>query len=275
VRRNADLASEAALHKSMSQLAARFSALTADILGKKWYTQFEAWLFARRAEALADSEAQRGRSGGAPRASADVLLPDGGGDAGGAADTELLRKLLAAGGDEQLASAIVSELGRLPRMLASKVRCEPRRRALVLWCRRCAAQLKHRAASIRTLCLCRIHLQHTIATRNFEHVLNPQMIPFRVGAERVRVCAAAARQGHHVQWPGRGEQATPLLPRRHGRGQQEPLRQAARALQPRGGAGARAARPHRVHARRDGGAAALLEPAGHALPGRRLPGAHT
>ena len=106
----ASLALEAAQHKAVATLAAQFASLTSEPLGKKWYTHFEAWLFARR-----------GDGGGGVDGRA-CMLPAAAGPAAIAAGAELQRKLLAAGVSQNVASDIVTELGRLPARLAQKVR---------------------------------------------------------------------------------------------------------------------------------------------------------
>lgn len=107
----ASLALEVAQHKAVASLAAQFASLTSEALGKKWYTHFEAWLFARRGDAA--SVAGGGRA---------CMLPADTGPAAIAADHELQRKLLAAGVSQNITSDIVTELGRLPERLSHKVR---------------------------------------------------------------------------------------------------------------------------------------------------------
>lgn len=105
--RSALVATEAARHKAVSQLAVSFSKLTGNRLGNKWYQHFEAWLFARRQACPNASDAIL------PASKAGTLTP---------ADLELRRKLLAAGEDSVAVEAICTELGDLPNRLQSKVR---------------------------------------------------------------------------------------------------------------------------------------------------------
>eukprot|EP00892_Ulva_mutabilis_P005081 jgi/Ulvmu1/2945/UM149_0028.1 len=104
-RKQVDLATEAAKHRAVAQLANTFSQLTADHLGKKWFQHFEAWLFARRA----------GINKGA-----DIVLPLSTNSS--AALKELKRKLTASGVNATLAESICSELDRLPARLVDKIR---------------------------------------------------------------------------------------------------------------------------------------------------------
>ena len=131
LRREVAVHCEAALHRAVSQLAARFSTLTGEHLGKKWYQHFEAWLFGRRAEALTALPAAMATSArskpGAKAATASLweqILPKGQLGVMTAADVELQRKLSAAGAPPALTDVVIAELARLPRMLAGKV-CLP------------------------------------------------------------------------------------------------------------------------------------------------------
>lgn len=98
---------EVSRHKAVTQLAASFSRLAAERLGKKWFTHFEAWLFARREICGTDG--------------ADSILPTGlAGEITGA-DAELIRKLTAAGEPPASAEAMCVELSKLPKRLAARI----------------------------------------------------------------------------------------------------------------------------------------------------------
>lgn len=120
--RAAVLHAEAALHKAVAQLAARFSALVGNALGKKWYQHFEAWLCGRRAPSadpqLTHAEAhKRKRASSADSHAWEVVLPTTDSAATAAADAELQRKLLAAGAAPAHVAAVLAELRALPASL--------------------------------------------------------------------------------------------------------------------------------------------------------------
>ena len=104
-RKPVDLASEAAKHRAVSQLANTFSKLTAEHLGKNWFQHFEAWLFARR------TGVKKGE---------DIVLPVS--TKSSVAHQELKRKLIDAGVAKPLADSVCSELDRVPAQLIDKVR---------------------------------------------------------------------------------------------------------------------------------------------------------
>ena len=96
---------EAARHRAVATLAARFEASCGHVLGGRWWNHYESWLFSRRA-ARAARDADDGNPSAAP---ADPVVPDPhlAGRCG-----ELRRKLVAAGATEFEAKGAAMELSR-------------------------------------------------------------------------------------------------------------------------------------------------------------------
>ena len=93
---SADPATEAARHRAVSALAAKFEATCGHALGGRWWSHFESWLYARRAAAAATKKKKKG--GGFSRdAAADPVIPD---PELARHDPDLHRKLTASGMSE-------------------------------------------------------------------------------------------------------------------------------------------------------------------------------
>ena len=98
---------EAARHRAVATLAARFEASCGHVLGGRWWNHYESWLFSRRAARAARDADDRDRNPSA--APADPVVPDPhhAGRCG-----ELRRKLVAAGATEFEAKGAAMELSR-------------------------------------------------------------------------------------------------------------------------------------------------------------------
>ena len=96
---------EAARHRAVATLAARFEASCGHVLGGRWWNHYESWLFSRRAARAARDADDRNPSA----APADPVVPDPhlAGRCG-----ELRRKLVAAGATEFEAKGAAMELSR-------------------------------------------------------------------------------------------------------------------------------------------------------------------
>jgi phosphorylated CTD-interacting factor 1 len=91
---------EAARHRAVAALASKFEASCARVLGGRWWSHYESWLYARRAAA----GARDGGGGGG-----DAVIPD---PELAKSDPELRRKLVAAGLSAYDANGVGMELAR-------------------------------------------------------------------------------------------------------------------------------------------------------------------
>ena len=94
---SADPATEAARHRAVSALAAKFEATCGHALGGRWWSHFESWLYARRAAATTTKKKKKKKGGGLSREDADPVIPD---PELARHDPDLHRKLTASGMSE-------------------------------------------------------------------------------------------------------------------------------------------------------------------------------
>ena len=94
---SADPATEAARHRAVSALAAKFEATCGHALGGRWWSHFESWLYARRAAATTTKKKKKKGGGFSRDAAADPVIPD---PELARHDPDLHRKLTASGMSE-------------------------------------------------------------------------------------------------------------------------------------------------------------------------------
>ena len=94
---SADPATEAARHRAVSALAAKFEATCGHALGGRWWSHFESWLYARRAAATTTKKKKMKGGGYSRRDDADPVIPD---PELARHDPDLHRKLTASGMSE-------------------------------------------------------------------------------------------------------------------------------------------------------------------------------
>jgi hypothetical protein len=121
---------EAARHRAVAALASKFEAAAGHVLGGRWWSHYESWLFSRRAAgATAAAKAGKGKrlSGAgafvdAPAAAApDPVVPD---PTLARTDPELMRKLVAAGLSDFEARGVCMDIGRAAAKAAAQAQHE-------------------------------------------------------------------------------------------------------------------------------------------------------
>ena len=113
----ADPATEAARHRAVAALAAKFESTCGHALGGRWWSHFESWLYARRAAATRKGK----KSSSIANADADPVTPD---PELARHDPDLHRKLTASGMSEYDAKGVGMALQRATAAALAQVRRE-------------------------------------------------------------------------------------------------------------------------------------------------------